>query len=139
MITDFKYLENREYNKDSYFKEVAKYDSEKVCFDLSNCPGLSFEEYRKYENEFYDRCSDLHDKYKANVSWHNMITYYKHETNHCVIAFAIYEDRVESIFSSGWYTIYYFNGDLLIKPEGSNQEFFDKINKYYYLDIDSSE
>ena len=33
----------------------------------------------------------------------------------------------------------YFNGDLLIKSEGSNQEFFDKINQHYYLDTDNLE
>lgn len=34
MVTNFEYLERQEYSKDSYFKEVAKYDPEKVCFDV---------------------------------------------------------------------------------------------------------
>lgn len=138
MITNFKYFERKEYSKDSYFKEVSKYDPEKVCFDLSNCIGLCGQDYHKYRREFYDKCKALYDNYKANVSWHDIVQCYENETNHCVIAFAIYGDKVESIFSSGWYTIYYFNGDLFIKPKESNQEFFDKINKYYYLDTDSS-
>ena len=72
-------------------------------------------------------CEDLHNKYKANVSWYDMITYYKHETARHVIAFAIYEDRVESIFDSGWYTIYYFSQDLLINLKNLIKNFLIKL------------
>lgn len=142
MIENFEDLKLVVKDRLCYEHERLNYDEEKVFFELydfiisideNNIPIFNNEAAKYASKKSYQIFSELHEKYGLNINWHNVVDYYLHECNDDVIAFAIYKNKIEFIFSSGLYMIYKSNKTLIIKPKESNQKFFDKINKNFLI------
>ena len=140
MIENFEELKIAINDRLCYESIRLDYNEDKVFFNLND---FYFFKNNKFEfdnetcNYAYDKkyriFSKLHEKYGLNITWHNVIDRYLHETNDDVIAFSIYKNKIEFIFSSGLYMIYKSNQNLIIKPKESNQKFFDKINEKFLI------
>lgn len=142
MIKNFEDLKLVIEDRLCYEQERLNYDEEKVFFELhdfiisideNNIPTFNNKASKYASKKSYEIFSKLHEKYELNIKWHHVIDYYLHESNDHVIAFAIYENKIEFIFSSGLYMIYKSDKTLIIKSKEFNQKFFDKINKKFLI------
>lgn len=135
IIIDNTHLNLEERNKLVSFLESKSYQVELINF-------TNTEKLRQYVKDNKERRDSLPNSGIINDQ------FIRQCINKDVPEWVFQEAKIALVDIDG--TIAYNNGhrnyfdykkvdkDLLIKPKESNQKFFDKINKYYYLDLDNS-